>query len=69
MTSTRKIKTKDTLEEVDLGDMTTKRLTYISSKIYPHLKSEVIKVLRKLRDCFAWDYDEMFGLIHELVEL
>lgn len=57
------------LEVVKLGDGTTKRPAYISAKINPHRKAEVIKVLKELRGFFAWDYDEMIGLSPELIKL
>lgn len=58
----------DPLEKVDLGDETTNRPMYISEKIDLHLKAELIKVFREFRDCFAYDYDDMYGLNCELVE-
>lgn len=60
---------QNSLEEVDLGYGTTKRLTYISVKLDPSLKTQVIMVLKEFKDCFVWDYNEMHGLIRELVEL
>src|ERR1051325_6365364 len=63
-----KMLAQDPLEEVNLGDDNTKRVTYISAKLSPSLKQEVIEVLKKNKDCFAWDYDEMPGLKRELVE-
>src|ERR1051325_11106139 len=56
------------LEEVNLGDENTKRITYISAKLNPGLKQEVIEVLKRNKDCFAWDYDEIPSLKRELVE-
>lgn len=46
-----------------------KRPTYISGKLAPHLKAEVIKVLKEFKDYFSWDYDEIPGLSRDLVEL
>ena len=56
-----KIRPKDPLEEVDLGENGEKRLTYISANIDKELKSEVISILKEFKDCFAWDYNEMPG--------
>lgn len=39
MILTRKMQAQDPLEEVDLGDGKTKRLTYINAKIDLHLKA------------------------------
>lgn len=67
--STNKMQVKDPLKEIELVDVTMKGPTYISVKLALHLKEEVIKVLKEFRDCFAWDYDEMDGLSHDLVKL
>ena len=64
-----KIRPKDPLEEVDLGENGEKRPTYISANIDKELKYEVISILKEFKDCFAWDYNEMPGLSRDLVEL
>ncbi|XP_050914591.1 uncharacterized protein LOC127129449 [Lathyrus oleraceus] len=69
VTSSAKILAQDPLEEIDLGDGSAKRITYISAKLDPKLKVRVIELLRKNKDCFAWDYDEMPGLKRDLVKL
>ena len=48
-----KMLAQDPLEEVNLGDGKTKRITYISAKLSPGLKKEVIEVLKENKDCFA----------------
>ena len=63
-----KMLAQDPLEEVNLGDDKTKRVTYVSAKLSPGLKEKVIEILKENKDCFAWDYDEMPGLKRELVE-
>lgn len=68
-TSIKRMQAQDPLEEIDFGDGSTKRPTHISAKIDPTLKAEVINMLKKSKDCFAWDYHEMPGLSRELVEL
>lgn len=47
------------LEEIDLGNGTTKRPTYISTKVGSDMKARIVEVLTEYKDCFAWDYDEM----------
>src|ERR1044072_7918636 len=66
--STKRLQAQDPLEEVDLGDGEIKRPTYISAKIDPGLKNEMVCLLKELKDCFAWDYNEMPGLSRDLVE-
>src|ERR1044072_2031466 len=66
--STKRMKAQDPLEEVDLGDGEIKRPAYISAKIDPDLKNEMVCLLKEFEDCFAWDYNEMPGLSRDLVE-
>ena len=58
----------DDLEEVDIGPGDKPRPTFISSKLTPEFKKELIEVLKEYRDCFAWDYHEMPGLSRSIVE-
>lgn len=67
--STKKMQPQDPLEEIDLGDGSTRRPTYISANIDPNMRLEVIELLKEFKDCFPWDYNEMPGLSKELVEL
>ena len=50
------------LEEVDIGLGDRPRPTYVSAKLDPEFKQELIKLLKEYRDCFAWEYYEMPGL-------
>ena len=65
----KKIQAQDPLEEIDLGDGSVKKLTFVSSKIGPYFKVRLMALLRKYKDCFAWDYSEMSGLRRNVVEL
>ena len=56
------------LEEVDIGDGTIPRPTYVNKNLDDNFKSELIKLLKEYVDCFAWNYTEMPGLSRELVE-
>ncbi|KEH17559.1 hypothetical protein MTR_0008s0310 [Medicago truncatula] len=69
MGSTNKTRAQDPLEEVDLGDGTAKRPTYVSAKIPKEFKDRIVELLKEYKDCFAWDYDEMPGLSRKMVEL
>ena len=69
LASSAKMLAQDPLEEIDLGDGSIKRITYISAKLDPKVKTRVIELLKENKDCFAWDYDEMPGLKRDLVEL
>ena len=58
----------DELEEVDIGSGDRPRPTYISAKLDPEYKRELIDVLKEFKDCFAWEYYEMPGLDRSIVE-
>ena len=43
----------DPLEEVDIGDGTVPRPTFVNKNLDPLFKSELIKLLKEYVDCFA----------------
>lgn len=53
ITSTTKMQPQDPLEEIDFGDGTIKRSTYISANDDPDLRVKVIKLLHEFKDYFA----------------
>jgi hypothetical protein len=58
----------DPLEEIDIGDGITPRMTFINKNMSLEHKDAIIKLLRNYIDCFTWNYCEMPGFIRELVE-
>jgi hypothetical protein len=58
----------DKLEEIDIGDGDKPRPTFVSATLGPGFREELIKLLIEYKDCFAWDYSEMPGLDHSIVE-
>ena len=58
----------DKLEEIDIGSGYRPRPTYISAKLDPEYKQELINLLKEYQDCFAWEYYEMPGLDRSIVE-
>ena len=56
------------LEEVDIGDDDRLRPTFISTKLDPEYKQELVNLLKEYKDCFAWEYYEMPGLNRSIVE-
>jgi hypothetical protein len=58
----------DELEKIDLGDASKPSLTYISAKLNSEYRTELIALLKELKDCFAWEYYEMPGLDRSIVE-
>jgi hypothetical protein len=67
--ATTKMRAQDPLEEVDLGNNSVKRPTYVSAKISKKFRDRIVELLKEFRDCFAWDYNEMPGLSREMMEL
>ncbi|XP_045809707.1 uncharacterized protein LOC123915192 [Trifolium pratense] len=66
--SSQKMQAQDPLEEIDIGDGSIKRPTYISANIPKDLRDKLVELLKEFKDCFAWDYNEMPGLDRNLVE-
>ena len=58
----------DLLEQVDIGDGSVPRPTFVKQSLKANYKAKLIELLREYVDCFAWNYHEMPGLSHELVE-
>jgi hypothetical protein len=58
----------DKLEEVDIGDGSMSRPTYIKADLAQGQKGELCKVLTEFADCFAWSYVEMPGFGRDHVE-
>jgi hypothetical protein len=58
----------DPLEEIDIGDGVTPRLTFINKNMSLEHNDAIIKLLRNYIDCFTCNYREMPGLSRELVE-
>lgn len=69
LVSSKRMQAQNPLEKIDLGDGTIKKPTYISVKIDPSLKIQMIEFLKEFNDCFFWDYDEILGLNRDVVEL
>ncbi|CAJ2661625.1 unnamed protein product [Trifolium pratense] len=57
--SSQKMQAQDPLEEIDIGDGSIKRPTYISANIPKDLRDKLVELLKEFKDCFAWDYNEM----------
>jgi hypothetical protein len=58
----------DELEVVDIRPGDRPRPMYISAKLDPEYKQELIVLLKEFRDCFAWEYYEMSVLDRSIVE-
>jgi hypothetical protein len=58
----------DELEEVNIGPGDKPRPTFVSKKLDPSLREQMIALLKEYSDCFAWDYTEMPGLDRSIVK-
>jgi hypothetical protein len=58
----------DPLEQVDIGDGSVPRPTFINQNLEANYKVELIALLKEYVDCFVRNYTEMPGLSRELVE-
>jgi hypothetical protein len=58
----------DLLEEVDIKFGDRPRPTYVSAKLDPEYKQELVNLLKEYRDCFAWEYYKMPGLSRSIIE-
>ena len=59
----------DPLEQVDIGDGSVPRPTFINQNLEADYKVELIALLKEYVDCFAWDYTEMPGLSESLLSI
>ena len=48
----------DELKEVDIGSRDRPRPTYVSAKLDPEYKQELVNLLKEFKDYFAWEYYE-----------
>lgn len=58
----------DELEQVDIGDGSKPRPTFVSTRLDPECKHQLVELLREFKDCFAWEYYEIPGLYRSIVE-
>src|SRR3954463_3854115 len=58
----------DPLEEIDIGDGSIPRPTFVNKNLEADCKVKIIEMLNEYICCFAWEYHEMPSLSRELVE-
>ena len=58
----------DALEEIDIDPGDMPRPKYVSAKLNPEYKQELIDLLKDFKECFAWEYYEMPSLDRSIVE-
>ena len=62
------IQAEEELKEIDLGtESGSRKLVFISSQLVAQEREQLVTLLQRYRDVFAWTYDEMPGLDPRLV--
>ena len=57
------IQPEEELKEINLGaKLGSQKLVFISSQLAAQEKEQLVTLLQKYMDVFAWTYDEMLGL-------
>ena len=56
------------LRKIDISHGDKPKPTYISAKLNPEYKQELVDLLKEFKDYFAWEYYEMPGLDRSIVE-
>ena len=57
---------QDPLVEINLGTKEDPRVTFVSGHLGPEEFNKITIILKKYKDCFAWDYPELPGLSRKL---
>ena len=56
------------LEEVNLIDGDTTKVTNVGTGFTPTLKSRIVEFLKQNLDVFAWTHEDMIGIDNEVIE-
>uniref|UniRef100_A0A2N9EX14 Uncharacterized protein n=1 Tax=Fagus sylvatica TaxID=28930 RepID=A0A2N9EX14_FAGSY len=59
---------QDPLIEVNLGTKEDSWVTFVNGHLGPEEFNKITIILKKYKDCFAWDYPELPGLSRKLME-
>ena len=63
----RKPPTEDKVIQGDVGDQTHLKLISISESLSPAEQQDLISLIQEYIDVFAWSYEDMPGLNHQVV--
>ena len=56
------------LEEVNLVDEATTKVTKVGTRLSTVLKSRIVEFLKQNLDVFAWTYEDMPGIDNKVIE-
>ena len=56
------------LEEVNLVDEDTTKVTKVGTRLSTVLKSRIVEFLKQNLDVFAWTYEDMPGIDNKVIE-
>ena len=59
---------QDPLVEINLGTKEDPRVTLVSGHLRLEEFNKITTILKKYKDCFAWDYPKLSGLSKKLVK-
>jgi len=59
--------TEDKVIQIDVGDQKHPKLIYISERLSPKEKQDLIALIKENTDVFAWSYEDMPGLDPQVV--
>ncbi|KAL2480621.1 Uncharacterized protein Adt_33587 [Abeliophyllum distichum] len=59
---------QDPLTKINLGDEGEDLPTFISQLLNKEVNDKLISLLKEYKDCFSWDYEQMFGLDRNVLE-
>ncbi|KAL2518098.1 Uncharacterized protein Adt_14345 [Abeliophyllum distichum] len=54
---------QDPLTKINIGDEGEDLPTFISQSLDKEVSNELISLLKEYKDCFAWEYEQMPGLV------
>ena len=56
------------MEEVNLVEGDTAKVTKVGTRLDPVLKSKIMEFLKQNLDVFAWTHEDMLGIDNEAIE-
>ena len=58
---------QEEIELVDLGASSERKEVKVGTGMTPPIREELVALLRDYQDVFAWSYQDMPGLSHDIV--
>jgi hypothetical protein len=58
----------DDFEEINLGSESSPRIVYIGKKLAPHVRTNLISLLKRFKHVFAWSYEDLKAYREDLFQ-